>query len=153
MAALGMALAAGVVLVPAHARLVRARYERDCQRAQTADLAALAEAQERMIAALPADEILTMRLAISQESVAPSDRLAYTLPHLAPAGSPDLIKPVRHPRPPAPSGWLIRLDARLQKISTRRGLLLLALGFLMAAMFVFAPPEKYRKATDIRNEL
>ena len=81
-------LLAGVVLLPAWARLAEARYGRACPEARTADLEALAEAQERLIAALPKDEVLAMRLAIKQESLAPSDRVAYALPTVAPAGPP-----------------------------------------------------------------
>ena len=145
LAGVAVLIVAAVVLVPAYSRLGRARYQRACQEARVADLAALAEAQERMIAALPADEILTMRLAMSQEALAPSDRVPYSLPQVRPGGSPDLIKPVRHPRPVPPPDWLARLDAKLRKVSTRRGLLLLAFGCLVLAIFLFAPPEKYRR--------
>lgn len=140
-----VALIAAIVLVPALARLAQARYERGCQEALTADLEALAKAQERMIEALPEDETLAIRLLISQEDVTPSDREPYELPSLGPSKAPDLIEAVRHPRPAPPPDWLVHLDRRLKKPATRRGLLLLAVGALVAALFLFAPPEKYRR--------
>jgi len=147
LAGVAVLIVAAAVLVPAYARLARAHYERACQQARTADLSALAEAQERMIFALPDDEVLTMRLAMSQEALSPSDRILYSLPRVRPTGSPDLIKPMRHPRPAPPPDWLMRLDARLRNRSTRRGLLLVAFGCLVLAIFLFAPPEKYHRSS------
>ena len=58
---------------------------------------------------------------------------------------PDVVVPVRLPRPTPPSGWMIAAATKLQKPPTRRGLGLLATGALVAAMFLFAPPETYTR--------
>jgi hypothetical protein len=58
---------------------------------------------------------------------------------------PDVIVPVRYARPAPPAGWMIRAAAKVQNLPTRRGLLLLATGALLVALFLFAPPEKYAR--------
>ena len=143
MASAAVAVISTVVLLPPHAQLVRAQYQRDCLRARTKDLEALSDAHDRLIAALPTDRVLTMRLAISHEALRPRDGSPLRIPGAGPASPPGLVRAVRHPRPAPPSDWLMRLDAKFQRPATRRGLLLLAVGALVLALFLFAPPEKY----------
>ena len=151
MAAVAVAVVSSVVLLPAYAQWVRAQYERDCLLARTKDLEALSNAHERLIAALPTDRVLTMRLAISHEALRPAAGSRVPLPGADPATPPGLIRAVSHPRPAPPPDWLMHLDARLQRPATRRGLLLLAAGAVVVDMFVFAPPEKYHRPRAARR--
>jgi len=143
--ALALTIIAGVVLIPPYARLAGAQYELECLRAGIADAEGLVAANDRLIAALPHDEVLTMRLAMSQEPLAPSKEVVVRTPSAPPASPPDVIRPDRHPRPPPPAGWIFSANMKLKRTNTRRGLLLLAGAALVLALFLFAPPEKYRR--------
>ncbi len=140
--AIAMARVAALVLLPAYARMQIALYERDCDRVAVVELAATAAANTRLIADLPTNPVLTKRLALSQGDLLPNNEVIVFKgqPDHHP---PDVIIPVRYVRPAPPEGWLIRAAAKAQNPPTRRGLLLLATGALLVALFLFAPPEKY----------
>jgi len=138
-----LAVLAAVVLLPAYARLSGARYELGCLKANLADAEALIAANQRLIEALPEDEILTKRLAMSQLGLWPVDEVIVIDP--VAAGPPALIRPTRHARPAPPAGRLTSLAGRLERLPARRGLFGLAAGAILAAMFLFAPSEKRRK--------
>ncbi|MCJ7545050.1 MAG: hypothetical protein MUP47_10915 [Phycisphaerae bacterium] len=139
---LAMATVAALVWLPAYARMRLAVYERDCDRVTVAELQATASANARLIADLPTNPVLTKRLAMSQGDLLPDNEVIVfkNKPLRAP---PDVIIPVRYPRPAPPEGWAIQTAAKVQNLPTRRGLLLLATGALLVALFLFAPPEKY----------
>jgi hypothetical protein len=145
LAGLGLAIIAGLVLLPAYARMAFAGYERDCDKVAVAEMEATAAANAKLIADMPSSPVLTKRLAMSQGDLMPDNEVI-----VPPAGAvrppPDVVIPVRYPRPEPPAGWEIIAAGKIQHLSTRRGLLLLAIGSLMVAMFLFAPPEKYAHA-------
>ena len=95
---------------------------------------------DRLIALLPTDQVLTKRLAESQLPCSPEHEV------IIPAASiqkrlPDLIVPRRSQRPSPPPKWLMRAAGRLSNPPTRRGLLLLALGAMITAVYLFTPPQ------------
>jgi hypothetical protein len=142
LAGLALAILAALVLLPAYARTRYAAYERDCDKVATAELEATVAANARLIADLPSSPVLTKRLAMSQGNLIPDNEV------IVPEGRavrppPDVVMPVRYPYPPPPDGWAITAAAKLQNPPTRRGLLLLAVGSLLVATFLFAPPEHY----------
>jgi hypothetical protein len=142
LAGLAMATVAALVLLPAYARMRLAIYERDCDRVTAAELRATANANAHLIADLPTNPVLTKRLAMSQGDLLPDNEvIVFKSQPLRPP--PDVIIPVRYLRPAPPEDWMIRAAAKVQNPPTRRGLLLLAAGALLVAMFLFAPPEKY----------
>ncbi len=136
----GMGLLACVVLLPPYASLAQAEYDLRCRRASVDDAEAHIQANDRLIASLPTNQVLTKRLAESQLPVTPQHEV------IIPAASiqkrpPDLIVPQRCQRPSPPPKWLMRAARRLSKPPTRRGLLLLALGALITAVYLFTPPQ------------
>lgn len=144
LAGLAMATAAVLVLLPAYARMRLAIYERDCDRVTVAELQATAAANARLIADLPTNPVLTKRLAMSQGDLLPDNEvIVFKGSSPSPRPPPDVIIPIRYGRPAPPDGWMIRAAAKVQHPPTRRGLLLLATGALLVALFLFAPPEKY----------
>jgi len=137
----GLAILAGVVMLPAYGRLVRARYQRDCLKAQNARMQTRADAGAMIIAA-ENDQMLIRRLAASRLRLQPANEIVIRDPQNPPAGN--LIEPVDYPRPPRPGGWVIRVADRLEKRSARRGLFVVAVGLMTAAMFMFLPPQRRR---------
>ena len=136
----GMGILAGVVLLPPYASLAQAEYELGCMRASVADAESQIRANDRLIASLPTDPVLTKRLAESQLRSSPQHEV------IIPAASiqknpPDLIVPQRSERPSPPPKWLMRAARRLSNPPTRRGLLLLALGALITGVYLFIPPQ------------
>ena len=145
LAGVSLAILAAVLLLPEYARLAWARHELAGWEAAVADKRAQIAANERLEAALPLDPVLTKRLAMNQRGLLPADEVVV----LDVAGGrplpPAVVHPPRHPRPTAPSGWLMRAAQRMSRPPLRRGLLLLAAVAMLAAMFLFGPREKRRR--------
>lgn len=141
LAGLAMLILAGLVLLPAYARWRQAEYQRDCLTVACRESEALVAAQERLIAALPEEEVLTKRLALSQGEVYAANEAVSASPRYPRRPPPDVIQPIHYPRPAPPNDWLIRASVKVNNAGTRRGLLLLAAGCLLTAMFLFAPPD------------
>ena len=136
LATAALAIFAGTMLLPDYARMVHARYELGRQQAANADLEALIQANDRLIAALPDSPVLTKRLAMNQFGVLPEDELVLVSSQTPPP-PPGAALTSPHPRPRRPQGRLLDLARRLQKPRTRRGLLLLAAAAMLAALFLF----------------
>lgn len=142
LAGAAMALLAAVVLLPPWAGLAGARYDLARLQAEVADAEAQIAANERLIAALPHDEVLAKRLAMNQNLYWPRHEIVVVDPDAAPADPPDVVCPPRQARPPMPAGLLIRAAGRLRNTAKRRGMLILAAAALAAAMFLFPPAER-----------
>ena len=141
-----------VVLLPPYARLARAKYDLGCARADFIDAEKQIAANKRLITALPVDEVLTKRLAQNQLPCRPANEIVVAGPGVG-AGTdvdvtkpPDLVRPPRSRRPSPPPAWMATFSAKLSKPPTRRGLLLLALGAIITAVYLFAPQRKQRTA-------
>ncbi|MFA6134955.1 MAG: hypothetical protein WC869_13145 [Phycisphaerae bacterium] len=144
LAGLAMVILAALILLPAYAQLQQVVYDRDCQQVAVNENDKTLEAQRRLIEELPDSEVLTKRLAISQGELTP-DREVIVPRAGMPTLPPDVIQPVRYPRPAKPDNLLLTLGTRIEKPSTRRGLLFLAAGALLVAMFLFSPPERRKE--------
>jgi len=144
LAGLAMLILAGLVLLPPYARWQQAEYEKECLATACRESEALITAQERMIADLPESEVLTKRLALSQGELCPENEFVFSRPDRPRRPPPDVILPIRYPRPAPPNGFLMQASVKLRNAGTRRGLLLLATGCLLMAMFLFAPPDRRR---------
>jgi hypothetical protein len=142
MAGAALAIFAIAVLVPEYARVLQARHELARQEAVNADLKALIEANDRLIAALPENPVLAKRLAMNQFGLLPENEYVVVdarAPRHPPPGTA-LTKP--HPRPEPPNEQLLGITRRLTRPRTRRGLLLLAAAAMLAALFLFPAREK-----------
>jgi hypothetical protein len=145
LAGTGVALLAGVVLVPAYARLAAAQHTRDRLRAAAGDLEARLAAEDRLIADRD-DPVLWQRLAWCQMGVAPPRVVVAMDPDAPPQLPPGVIRAAEHPRPNPPPEWLVRAAANLGRPATRRGVTLLAAATLLLAVLLFPPPAEARKA-------
>ena len=145
LAGVSVALFAVVLLLPDYARLQRARYELARQEAANADLAALLRANERLIANLPDDPVLTKRLAMNQLGLWPENEVVLLHDGRPRRMPPGLVLTDAHPRPKPPGGWLMHAARRMTNPPTRRGLLLLAAAAMLAALFLFPAKEAKRK--------
>ena len=148
MGSLSLAILAGVVLLPPYARLTEARYQRDCLQARLADQQTLIAVNDRLIRALPQDDVMTRRLARSQSEWIPADEaVAIDLDPARRRFAPSQIVTVTpHPRPAEPDGWVVQMAAKLQVPARRAALLLLAGVYMLVALFLYAPREKHRRA-------
>lgn len=144
MAVPAMAILAGVVALRPYASMLRDEYDEACAQARVDDAKAQVQANERLIAALPNDPVLTKRLAESQMPVTPEHEII--IPSIAPFAGlkrpvPDLVVLEPSPRPALPPKWVMTAAGKMQDPSTRRSLLLLALGALITAVYLFTPPQ------------
>ena len=136
-----LAIQAGVVLLPEYAELHQDLYSRSCEAATVADMEALAEAQDRLIAKLPTDPVLTKRIAMHQQDHRPDNSVATADPISGGLRSPGAVRLSPHRRPAPPPGWLARASGKLANPATRRGLWLVSVGLLVAAVLMFASPH------------
>jgi hypothetical protein len=141
LAGAAVVLFAGVLLVPEYARLAKARYELARQQATNADLEALIRGNDRLIAALPGDPVLAKRLAMRQFGLWPKDEVVVLDERGPRQTNPGLVVSDPHPRPVPPTGWLMNAAQRASNPPTRRGLLLLAVAAIAAAIFLFPAKE------------
>jgi hypothetical protein len=144
MAGPAMAILAGVVLLRPYASMLQAEHDEACAKATTADAEAQVRANERLITTLPTDQVLTKRLAESQMPVTPQHEII--IPSIAPFAGlkrtvPDLVVVDPSPRPAPPPKWVMTAAGKMENPSTRRSLLLLALGGLITAVYLFTPPQ------------
>ncbi len=144
-AALAVTILAGMVLVPAYARLAQARHERACQQVILEDLRARCEAGERHIQELSRDPALTTWLLASHWGLQPAREVILADPDAAPVPVPRLVRTTPLKMPTPPGGRLLRAADKLRRPATRRGLFFVAALSLAAAMLLFAPPATYRR--------
>jgi hypothetical protein len=139
-----MAILAVLALLPAYAQLQQAQWELDCIRAGVDDAQRMAAANERLIGALATDNVLIRRVAMDQTQMLPPDEVVVDTgqPPLPP---PDMVIPLRSPRPPRPGNWLLRAATKIDEPSTRRGLMFVSMATLLGALFLFAPPGRGRQ--------
>ena len=145
LAGMALAIMGAIVIIPPYTEMVVARYELGCLQASVQDAQDLVSANERLLAALPEDEVLITRLAMTQEPLLPGNHEVVRVPTQLDPIRPDLVRPGRNPRPAPPSGLLFQINARLANPGTKRGLFLLASALLGVALFLFAPPNRYRR--------
>jgi hypothetical protein len=136
-----------VLLLPEYARLQQARYQLARQKANLADLQSLIKGNDRLIAALPENAVLTKRLAMNELGLWPEDEVVVINAHGPRLQSPAMVVTKAAPRPEPPVGWVMNAANRVAKPPTRRGLLLLAALGLVAAVILFpGAGEKKRKS-------
>lgn len=146
LAGLGMAILAGVVLLPAWARLAWTEYERDCLAATVKDEQAARRTLDRMIGTIDTDPILNKRLAMAQLGYRPVGQVVIRDDTLPPVPPPGAVIPAEHPRPEPPSPALTRAAQRVGNPPTRRGLYLMSAAALLGAVMLFGPPPKRAEA-------
>ena len=140
-----LAIQAAIVLLPEYADLRQDRYVLTCEAAAAADMETLADAQDRLIAKLPTDPVLTRRIGMIQGDLWPDNAVVGVEPDRGAPPPPYALRPPPHPRPNPPAGWLMRASRRLSNPPTRRGLWLVSAGLMLAAVFLFAPQRAYRR--------
>ena len=140
LAGMAATILAGVVLLPIYAKLIEARYQRDCLRAGNSDADNLITANQRLLDALDSDEVLAVRLARSQSDWLPYDEaVVVEMTADGRTESPgELVSIDRAARPAKPQGRLMQLAARLESPNRKRGLFLLAAAAMVTAMLMFS---------------
>jgi hypothetical protein len=147
-----IALFAGVLLIPDYARLQRAVYEQGRQEASVADLQTLVQANDRLINNLPDDPVLIKRLAMNQYGLFPKDEQVVLDDRSQRPPPPGMIVTEPHPRPAVPTGWFLEAAERISNPPTKRGLLLLSLAAMFAAIFLFPAREDRRRPLPVPAE-
>jgi hypothetical protein len=140
-AAMGLGLLAAMILLPAYARMLEGRYERDRHAAAVADRQRRIAANERFIRACSLDRVLTRRLIAAQAGRVPANVVIFADPRDRGEPMPAVTLTRRAPRPRPPDGTLVRAAERLENPATRRGLFAVAVACLAVAFLVFAPPH------------
>ncbi len=140
-------IVASVVLLPAYQGMLNTLHQRDCIRADNQAIKAYIEQTERLIRQAPEDEQFTLRLRMAYDRVVTPNEVVVEDPSLQPS-VPGVVRVVAAPKPPPPSNLLLSMADKVQNPSTRRGLFLLAGLAMLAAVFLFAPAEKYKQSTS-----
>jgi hypothetical protein len=144
LAGTALAVFAAVLLLPDYARLQQAKYQLARQQATMAKLRSLIEGNERYIAELPHDAVLTKRLAMNELGYWPQDEVVVLTDGGPRQPSPGMVVAPAAPQPQPPAGFLMDAARRVADPPARRGLLLLAAIGLAAALLLF-PGGKARK--------
>ena len=149
LAGMGLALLAIVVLLPAYASLSEARYELAGREAGVRRAEALVQANSKLMAALPDDETLTKRLAMSYGQLWPTDEVVVTDPGQGRPVPPDVVRmPAVEDAPPRPPSWLLSAASKLHRVQARRALMLLATAALVTGFLLFSPPQRSSRMAD-----
>lgn len=138
-----LATLGALVLLPAYQQMTAKACELEKLRTDNLSFKDYVAANERLIQQASEDEVLTMRLRISQERLLPRNEVVVLDPSAPASAPPGVIVPVRRAYPAQPSNLLLSMAGKLSDANTRRGLFLLSAMAMMAAMFLFASPEKY----------
>jgi hypothetical protein len=144
--ATGMAVLLAVVLLPAWAECLQVEYQRDGEKADLADIQELLAAYNRKIRSIETDTQLARRHALGILGLDPGG-LAVELVTDTTNLTPGEISVTPSPRPDAPSDWLIAAAQKVEDPPTRRGLLLLAAGAVITAVYLFDPSGRRRAGT------
>jgi hypothetical protein len=131
-----LAILAAVVLLPAYAQLQQSEYELACLRTDVAHGEAWIAANERLIADLPGDAVVTRRLARSQLRWLPNDELVAVRDESHPPQPLELVSVPDQPRPAPPAGMLFSLASAVEPRSARLFLLACAAALMFAGMLV-----------------
>ncbi len=142
LAGVALTILAGVLLIPLFDDKEAIDYKVACTAAENKALEELIRKRQRIIDALNCedpDPVLIGRLAMSQSNMMPANALVMDS-NLPPEPiSPCMAEPPRCEPPAEPPQWLANTAVKLRRDGIKRGLLVLALGTLIAAMFLFHP--------------
>jgi hypothetical protein len=150
LAGTAMAVFAAALLLPEYARLQQAKYQLARQQATMAKLRSLIEGNERYIAELPHDAVLTKRLAMDELGYWPQDEVVVLTDGGPRQPSPGMVVVApAAPAPQPPVGFLMDAARRVADPPTKRGLMLLAVLGLVAAMLLFPGGKGEKKKPTI----
>jgi hypothetical protein len=138
-----LATVAALTLLPEYQQMTAKAYELDKLRTDNQSFKDYVAANERLIEQASEDEVLTTRLRISHERLLPRNEVVVVDPNAPPVPPPGVIVPAKRAYGPKPENLLLSMAGKLNDENTRRGLFLLSAVAMMAAMFLFASPEKY----------
>ena len=139
---LGLGILAAVVLIPVCARVRTAEYQFASLEAEIADAKSMVVANNRLMEAIPVDDVLVKRFARTQSQWIPFDEaISISTNPDRPAVRTQIISITPHRRPVKPDGWIMRVGQKLEAPSKRRGLLLLGGIAMLVGTFLFAPPR------------
>ncbi|MFW6153907.1 MAG: hypothetical protein ACOC95_01705 [Planctomycetota bacterium] len=140
-AGMALALLATVVVLPAWARLDKARADREALVYRTAVYDRLIAYRTELIDAVKTDPLQTERLLMAQRNYRRPGEAVYALDDV-PADPPVLQAIKAQLPPPRPtSATLATLSRRVQRPATRRGVLLLSGLLMVLATVMFLPPR------------
>lgn len=151
LAAPALATVAALVLLPAYQHMTEQAYETEKLRSDNQSIKDYIASNDRLIEDAPVDEDLTTRLRISNARLLPRNEVVVVDPNAPPAPPPGVIVPAHRPYAPKPDNLLLSMAGKLSDDNTRRGLFLLSAVAMMAAMFLFAPPESYVQKPGTRD--
>ncbi len=153
LAGVATATLAGCVLLPAWARVQRARYRAAVLQAQNDRSEALVAAYDRAIDRAQDDPVLTRRLAGCQLGMWPGDEIVVIDPANPPERPPVALQaePLTLPQPPSPR-WLTIAD-RLANPTTRSWLIGLSLLGLAGAIVLFTGPTRQHRKSKPSSKL
>lgn len=138
-----MIIVAALILLPVYKHNAYTQWEYACLQTKVAEADDYKQANERFKSALKDDEVLNTRLIMSQSTLTPANEDVVRDPSNAPH-TPVGVVPIRRQVPPPPGGPLIAAANRIENRNTWMGLIMTAVGALLAAMYLFSPPPSRR---------
>lgn len=143
-AAPAMAIFAGLVLLPVYKHYSDTQYQLECLKSKVAQAEDFKKANDRFKTALKEDEVLNVRLIMSQSTLTPANEIVVHDPD-ASSHRPVSVVAARRPLPPRAPDKLLDYAVRIENTNTQRGLFLMAAGAMLAALFFFSPMPRSRK--------
>lgn len=142
-----MAIFAALVLLPMYKHLQMSEYKLACKEARTQEQQQFVDCRKRVTHDMTEDPVLAQRLLMSQSPLLPADATVVDDPTWG-KWSPMMIEPVKVPLPDPPQAkWkilgvrvdVLELATRLENPTTKRGLVLMMIGAVIAGVFLFGP--------------
>ncbi len=149
LAGVAIAIVAGVVLLPAYARLNRVTAEHERLDAANADDQARIDAQDRLIEALPDDRVLAKRLAMRHFGAVPRTEHVVTATEDFRAPQPGTVAITPAPRPKPVANWMALTAQRIANDRIRLTLLALAAATAAAAVLLSNAPRRRPKPARV----
>lgn len=142
LAGVALAILAGVLLIPLADDNENTSYQVACASTENKALEELIRKRQYIIDALDCedpDPVLVARLAMSQSNMVPVNALVMDSSTPPESLSPCLVEPPKCTPPAQSPQWLTYTAVKLRRGGIKRGIIVLAMGTLIAAMFLFHP--------------
>jgi hypothetical protein len=141
LAGTALAILAGVVLLPLYARNQALEHRLECERIRLEASRDTVRAMDRFIEEVGENDILISRLGSSRMGLFPSNEMIVMDMGNRKGIDPSRLNISPPDLPPAPEGWLLDIGAKIDSPPMRRGLLVLAVSMVVAALMIFAAPR------------
>ena len=147
LAGAAVGLFGAVLLLPEYAKCRQTQYQQARKELASARLDGYIAGYEQINAELPHDAVLIKRLTMNELGYWPKDEVVVLSNKGPCAHSPATVVVPTTPEPTPPAGWVMTVAQRVADPPTKRGLILLSVVGLVAAVLLFPGGAKQRQSS------